>query len=119
MATEKRLIPESERANLIRCLKKLHDIDFTPGVYEHSVIGRAALLLEETVDAAPVVHGEWNEGYTWNIAREKIECYAIDCSECENTFKTKTEEDREYWKKRFKVCPFCGAIMDGERGTDK
>ena len=51
MATEKRLVPESERASLIRCLKKRHDCDFTPGVYEHSVIGRAALFLEETVDA--------------------------------------------------------------------
>ncbi len=55
MANEKRLIAESERANLICCLKKLHDIDFTPGVYEHSVIGRAALLLEETADAVEVV----------------------------------------------------------------
>lgn len=54
MANEKRLIPESERTNLIRCLKTLHDIDFTPGVYEHSVIGRAALLLEETADAVEV-----------------------------------------------------------------
>ena len=55
MATEKRLIPESERTNLIRCLKTLHDIDFTPGVYEHSVIGRAALFLEESVNAVEVV----------------------------------------------------------------
>ena len=55
MATEKRLIPESEKTNLIRCLKTLHDIDFTPGVYEHSVIGRAALFLEESVNAVEVV----------------------------------------------------------------
>ncbi len=72
-----------------------------------------------TVDAAPVVHGEWIEGYRWNIVREKIECYTILCPECDNTFQTKTEEDREYWKKRFKVCPFCGAIMDGERRTNE
>ena len=55
MANEMRLIPESERANLIRCLKMLHDCDFTPGVYEHSVIGRAAIFLEETADAVEVV----------------------------------------------------------------
>lgn len=54
MENEKRLIPESERADLIRCLKKLHNCDFTPGVYEHSVIGRAAIFLEETADAVPV-----------------------------------------------------------------
>lgn len=58
MATEKRLIHKSERADLIRCLKKLHDLDFTPGVYEHSVIGRAALFLEETADAVEVVRCE-------------------------------------------------------------
>ena len=55
MENKKRLIHERERANLIRCLKKLHDLDFTPGVYEHSVIGRAALFLEETADAVEVV----------------------------------------------------------------
>lgn len=55
MANEKRLIPESERVDLIRCLKRLHDVQFTPGVYEHSVIGRAALFLEETADAVEVV----------------------------------------------------------------
>ena len=55
MENEKRLISESERVNLIRCLKKLHDLQFTPGVYEHSVIGRAALFLEETADAVEVV----------------------------------------------------------------
>lgn len=54
MANEKRLISESERADLIRCLKKIHNCDFTPGVYEHSVIGRAALFLEETADAVEV-----------------------------------------------------------------
>ena len=70
MANEKRLIAESERADLIRCLKKLHDLQFTPGVYEHSVIGRAAMFLEETVDAVEVVrckdckHYD-DEGYCW------------------------------------------------------
>ena len=31
----------------------IHDADFTPGVYEHSVYGKAALLLEK--DAVEVV----------------------------------------------------------------
>lgn len=55
MASEKRLTTEYERSSLIRCLKMRHDAQFTPGVYEHSVIGRAALFLEETVDAEEVV----------------------------------------------------------------
>lgn len=38
MANEKRLI--------IDALKKYHDTQFTPGVYEHSIFGKAAKLLE-------------------------------------------------------------------------
>lgn len=38
MATEKRLIVDA--------LKKYHDAQFTPGVYEHSIFGKAAMLLE-------------------------------------------------------------------------
>lgn len=45
MANEKRLIVDS--------LKKYHDSQFTPGVYEHSIFGKAAMLLE--VDAVEVV----------------------------------------------------------------
>ncbi len=46
---------ENERAGLIRCLKKYHDASFTPGTYEHSVFGKAALLLEKTANAEEVV----------------------------------------------------------------
>ena len=55
MANENRRITEVERAGLIWCLKKLHDLDFTLGDYEHSIVGRAALFLEESVDAVEVV----------------------------------------------------------------
>lgn len=69
-----------------------------------------------TVDAVEVVHAHWGDGCAIRNGKEVYK--SIDCSECDNTFKTKTEEEREYWKKRFKVCPFCGAIMDGERRTE-
>lgn len=52
---EKRLIDADERQIIIQALKMHHDSQFTPGVYEHSVFGKAALLLESTVDAVEVV----------------------------------------------------------------
>lgn len=33
---------------LINSLKHYHDCSFTPGVYEHSIMGQAALLLEKS-----------------------------------------------------------------------
>lgn len=63
------------------------------------------------VDAVEVVHGQWLDGYA--VDHNGKEVYkSIDCSVCNDIFKVETE-DREYWKNRFKVCPFCGAIMDG------
>ena len=47
-----RLIDADRRA-IATALKMIHDADFTPGVYEHSVYGKAALLLEK--DAVEVV----------------------------------------------------------------
>lgn len=39
-----------EKQVLIEALKKYHDTKFTPGVYEHSIFGKAALLLEKSVE---------------------------------------------------------------------
>ena len=33
---------------LVNSLKHYHDCLFTPGIYEHSIIGQAALLLEKS-----------------------------------------------------------------------
>lgn len=89
MATEKRLIADA--------LKKYHDAKFTPGVYEHSIFGKAALLLE--TDAVEVVHGRWGQArYT--------EAPLYICSECDKS---------EY--KQHRYCPHCGAKMDG--GADR
>lgn len=51
-SNEKRLI-DADRRTIVTALKMIHDADFTPGVYEHSVYGKAALLLEK--DAVEVV----------------------------------------------------------------
>ena len=66
-----------------------------------------------TVDAAPVVHAHWEDGCAIHNGKEVYK--SIDCSHCNEIFKT---DDGEYWKERFKRCTFCGAIMDGERRTD-
>lgn len=52
ISNEKRLI-DADRRTIATALKMIHDADFTPGVYEHSVYGKAALLLEK--DAVEVV----------------------------------------------------------------
>ena len=62
------------------------------------------------VDAVEVVHAHWEDGYSVDF-KGGIVYTSIDCSNCNDIFKT---DDREYWKKRFKVCPFCGAKMDGD-----
>ena len=51
-SNEKRLI-DADRRTIATALKMIHDADFTPGVYEHSVYGKAALLLKK--DAVEVV----------------------------------------------------------------
>ena len=63
-----------------------------------------------TVDAVPVVHGHWIDGYAVDGTGKKV-YDSIDCSVCEDIFKIESH-DREYWKTRFKSCPFCGALMD-------
>ena len=67
---------------------------------------------EPTVDAVPVIHAHWEDGFAIHNGKEVYK--SIDCSLCNDIFKIESH-DREYWKKRFKVCPFCGAVMDGER----
>lgn len=53
---------DEAKQRVIDSLKLYHDTSFTPGVYEHSIFGRAALLLE--VDAVPVTqHIELREQY--------------------------------------------------------
>lgn len=73
-------------------------------------LGSMSLADVPTVDAVEVVHAVWLYGYGVHGGTKKYE--SIDCSNCGDYFKIESH-DREYWKERFKVCPFCGAIMDG------
>ena len=74
------------------------------------------LINEPTIDAVEVVHAHWEDGYA-------VDCYgniaykSIDCTNCKEIFKVESRT-REYWKERFKVCPFCGAKMDGDGNED-
>lgn len=78
------------------------------GVSDVEIFAKEVISDAPTVDAAPVVHAHWADGCAIHNGKEVYK--SIDCSHCNEIFKT---EEREYWKKRFKVCPFCGAIMDG------
>lgn len=69
-----------------------------------------AIANAPTVDAAPVVHGRWIDGYAVDSNSKKV-YDSIDCSVCEEVYKIETH-DREYWKGRFKQCFCCGAKMD-------
>ncbi len=102
MANEKRLIDANALLNLLKPLE------------EHSKILKKILLVIQncpTVDAVEVVHGRWEDGCAMHNG--KVVYHSIDCSVCQGVFKADSRETAEYWKERFKVCPFCGAIMDG------
>ena len=44
---------ETYKQILVNGLKHYHDCSFTPGVYGHSIIGQAALLLEKSEEVVP------------------------------------------------------------------
>jgi hypothetical protein len=120
MASEKRLID----ANALICqlyntasttqdpyddIKKFyHESGFNSGMVAASTIVAKA----PTVEAVEVIHAHWEDGCAVDPKTGRIIYKSIDCSHCEEIFKIESH-DREYWKKRFKVCPFCGAVMDG------
>ena len=68
----------------------------------------------DSVDAVEVVHAHWEDGCAIHNGKEVYK--SIDCSVCHDIFKIESH-DREYWKKRFKSCPFCGAVMDEVDGN--
>ena len=79
----------------------------------HAALWKELIRRQPTVDARPVVHGQWLDGCAIHNGKEVYK--SIDCSVCEEVFKIESH-DREYWKKRFKNCPFCGSQMDGGDG---
>ena len=68
--------------------------------------------LGEKADVTKTIHGKWLDGYAVDSNGKKV-YDSIDCSNCEELFKIESH-DGEYWKNRFKACPFCGAYMDLE-----
>lgn len=76
--------------------------------------GGARKLMEDapTVDAAPVVYSYWIDSKTVDHTG-RITGHGIDCSVCDSVFKNERRDVVQHWKEKFKVCPFCGAIMDG------
>ena len=76
--------------------------------------GGARKLMEDapTVDAVPVVYGYWIDSTSVDHIGRITE-HSIDCSVCDSVFKDDSREVVKHWKERFKVCPFCGAKMDG------
>ena len=51
----------SEKQQLIDVLKQYHDNRFTPQVYEHSIFGKAALLLERSEEVVRCKDCKHNE----------------------------------------------------------
>ena len=60
-----------------------------------------------------VVHGYWIDSYSADHMGRITE-HSIDCSVCDSVFKDDNREVVQHWKEQFKVCPFCGAKMDGD-----
>lgn len=64
-----------------------------------------------TIDAAPVVHGRWDErhvDYASDCAIDEVQ--ALRCSVCRRYLTT----PYMYSFSEYKFCPNCGAKMDGE-----
>lgn len=105
MVSEKRLIDANE---FMRKLEKQFLLLKQGEIGEVNI--SLLMVAMPTVDAVEVVHAHWEDGCAIHNGKEVYK--SIDCSHCEGVFKIESH-DREYWKERFKVCPFCGALMDG------
>ena len=111
MANEKRLIDfENARKSVMEILAGKVN---TPTAVKVSVA-----MQEAIVDAVEVVHGYWTDSINVDHMGRVVE-HGIDCSVCDSVFKDDSREVVKRWKERFKVCPFCGAKMDGGRKDDE
>ena len=133
MANEKRLIPCGKKVTLNEllpgtifafgddCIAVKSEYRCANGLIEAFIIdsgeqfwGGAKTVREQNalmvqpLEIEEVVHAHWEDGCAIHNGKEVYK--SIDCSNCNEIFKT---DDREYWKARFKVCPFCGAVMYG------
>ena len=110
MANEKRLTYTDELLNNMcdRCNIENEGCPCEPeDCFIYNVIANTP-----TVDAVEVVHGYWIDSTNVDHMGRIIE-HGIDCSVCDSVFKDDSREVMKRWKERFKICPFCGAKMDG------
>lgn len=56
----------NDKQTLIDALKRYHDCSFTPGVYEHSIVGLAALMLEKSVEIPDCKKCVYNYTIAWH-----------------------------------------------------
>ena len=95
MANEKRLIDANELSERIKSYAGMFT-DELGFVVSLEAVTRG-IDFSKTVDAVEVVHAHWEDGCAMHNGKEVYK--SIDCSHCNEIFKT---EDREYWKKRFR-----------------
>lgn len=54
--------PTFNKENIVESLETYHDALFTPGVYEHSIFGQAAILLKrDTVEVVRCKDCKWRQ----------------------------------------------------------
>ena len=63
-------------------------------------------------DIVQLEHGYWIDSFSVDHIGRITE-HSIDCSVCDSVFKDDSRAVVQHWKKEFKRCPFCGAVMDG------
>jgi hypothetical protein len=110
MANEKRLIDANEVIRETESILNFRKQHYMPTVEYEALL--EYLKKRPTVDAVEVVHGYWIDSTNVDHMGRIIE-HGIDCSVCESVFKDDSREVVKRWKERFKICPFCGALMDG------
>lgn len=88
--------------------KRRHAKAYAPDMY---VIGQGYVMDAPTIDAAPVVCGEWKRGREFSsYPRVPFIGDAYYCSNCEE----EAYWDTDYGQQLFGFCPNCGAKMEVE-----
>ncbi len=76
-------------------------------------LAKSMVRKQPTIEAIPVVHGQWVDRYRGKYANP-----IYDCSECGEAALYKSENDElgthHFVQALSNVCPHCGAQMDGD-----
>lgn len=90
-------------------VRQIFDYEVAQGATDLFDAFDSAIENATTVDAAPVVHDEWDV-----IEDDYCGMIALKCSECNEEFWFEDEVSLE----RYHYCPNCGAKMDGGVSSD-